>query len=270
MAQAIEATENFCKSESPDQCKMQGHWLLARMGKRVLRPGGLELTKQMLDLIDVQSTDKVVEFAPGLGVTARLVLSKNPAEYTAIEADTAAAAKVKGYLSGAEQKCIIGSEEHTGLSEASASVVYGEAMLTMHPDKQKKKIIKEAYRLLQPGGRYGIHEIGLIPDNLDEKIVREIRKALSGAIHVGATPSTMIDWRELMESEGFTVKEAVKAPMHLLEPKRLIADEGLMGAGRFILNVLRNPEAKKRVFVMRNIFKKYKRHLVGFIMVGVK
>ena len=28
---------------------VQGHWLLARLGKRVLRPGGLELTTQLLD-----------------------------------------------------------------------------------------------------------------------------------------------------------------------------------------------------------------------------
>lgn len=27
---------------------VQGHWLLARLGKRVLRPGGLELTTRML------------------------------------------------------------------------------------------------------------------------------------------------------------------------------------------------------------------------------
>ena len=49
--------------------------------------------------------------------------------------------------------------------------------------------------------------------------------------------------------------------MHPLEPKRLVLDEGLMGAGRFIFNVLRNPDIKKRVPVMRNIFKKYKSHL---------
>jgi ubiquinone/menaquinone biosynthesis C-methylase UbiE len=270
MAQSSTAKEIFSKSKSPDQCKMQGHWLLARMGKRVLRPGGLELTKQMLNLLDVQTADRVVEFAPGLGITARLVLNRNPAEYTAIEADEAAAKKTRSYLSGPRQKCLLGSAEHTGLSDASASVVYGEAMLTMHPDKQKKKIIKEAHRLLQSGGRYGIHEICLIPDSLDEKIIQEIRKALSSAIHVGATPSTMAKWREFMESEGFVVKETVKSPLHLLEPGRLVRDEGLMGAGRFIFNVLRNPEAKKRVFVMRNIFKKYKRHLSGFIMVGVK
>jgi hypothetical protein len=29
---------------------MPGHWVLARMGKRVLRPGGLELTRRLLPL----------------------------------------------------------------------------------------------------------------------------------------------------------------------------------------------------------------------------
>ena len=31
-----------------DYDKMPGHWLMARMGKRVLRPGGRELTEVML------------------------------------------------------------------------------------------------------------------------------------------------------------------------------------------------------------------------------
>ena len=53
--------------------KLPGHWLLAKMGKRVLRPGGLQLTNQLLTALDIQPTDEVVEFAPGLGVTARLV-----------------------------------------------------------------------------------------------------------------------------------------------------------------------------------------------------
>lgn len=50
--------------------KMPGHWLLAKLGKRVLRPGGIELTQRMLDALKVHSRDKVVEFAPGLGLTA--------------------------------------------------------------------------------------------------------------------------------------------------------------------------------------------------------
>ena len=46
---------------------MPGHWLLAKLGKRVLRPGGLALTRAMLDRLNIQTQDSVIEFAPGLG-----------------------------------------------------------------------------------------------------------------------------------------------------------------------------------------------------------
>jgi hypothetical protein len=64
------------------QCaeKMQGHWLLARAGKRVLRPGGLPLTRRMLRALTITPKDRVVEFAPGLGVTAEMVLRRRPAK----------------------------------------------------------------------------------------------------------------------------------------------------------------------------------------------
>jgi hypothetical protein len=59
-----------------DTAKMPGHWLLLRLGKRVLRPGGVELTLRMLDGLNIHPDDDVVEFGPGLGVTARLTLAR--------------------------------------------------------------------------------------------------------------------------------------------------------------------------------------------------
>jgi len=35
--------------------KMQGHWLLARAGKRVLLPGGLDLARRMLNALNCRS-----------------------------------------------------------------------------------------------------------------------------------------------------------------------------------------------------------------------
>lgn len=138
---------------------MPGHWLLARLGKRVLRPGGVELTRRMLDELDILPSDAVVEFAPGLGFTARLTLNRRPYSYTAIEQEEAAAQTVSRILPGPRQRCLVGSAEDTGLPGMSATVVYGEAMLTMQTPDLKCRILKEAYRLLKPGGRYGIHEL---------------------------------------------------------------------------------------------------------------
>jgi ubiquinone/menaquinone biosynthesis C-methylase UbiE len=133
--------------------KMPGHWLLARMGKRVLRPGRLQLTCQMIEALNIGPSDAVIEFAPGFGETARLTLNKQPATYTAVERDKDAGAMVQKILRGSEQRCVVGLAEETGLPSASATVVYGEAMLSMQTPDQKARIVREAQRLLKPGGR---------------------------------------------------------------------------------------------------------------------
>lgn len=169
-----------------EEGRMPGHWLLARLGKRVLRPGGRSLTRQMLGAPDIGSADSVVEFAPGLGVTARLALQRCPRSYTGVERDEGAAGLVRSYLRGSGRRCVVGSAEATGLEDECASVVYGEAMLTMQRETQKRRIAGEAFRLLAPGGRYDIHELYLVPDDLQEGVKGEIRVSLSQTVRVGA------------------------------------------------------------------------------------
>ena len=250
--------------------KMPGHWLLARLGKRVLRPGGLNLTRQLLESLAIRPSDAVVEFAPGLGVTARMTLSLRPAFYAAIEDDEAAANRVRRFLTGARQKCLVGKAEKTPLPDQSATAVYGEAMLTMQGTEQKHRIVQEAARLLKPGGRYGIHELCLVPDNLDGQIKQEIEQALSRTIHVGARPLTVSEWRAVLETGGFKVQAEAQCPMRLLEPDRLIQDEGFWGALRFVKNLIRDGEARQRVLAMRRIFVKYRSHMAAIMLVGVK
>ena len=256
--------------EELNTTKMPGHWLLARLGKRVLRPGGQELTRQMLNGLCIKSSDDVVEFAPGLGFTAQLTLDQKPASYIAVERDEAAASLVRRYLTGSNQACLIGRAEKTGLSDATATVIYGEAMLTMQTPTKKQQIVQEAFRLMKPTGRYGIHELCLVPEDLDEDTKQEIQKALTDAIHVGARPLTVPEWRTLLEAEGFIVHTQATAPMHLLEPKRLIQDEGFWAALRFVWNVLRDSEARHRVKTMRKVFQTYEENLAAIMLVGIK
>jgi len=96
---------------SLDYEKMPGHWVLASLGKKVLRPGGLELTRHMLNSLNVSESDVVIEFAPGLGVTARMTLKSNPKKYIGIEQDETAAGSVRKYLTGESRSCIVASAE---------------------------------------------------------------------------------------------------------------------------------------------------------------
>ena len=256
--------------EGLDYSRMPGHWLLAQMGKRALRPGGLELTGQMLAALEIGSSDDVVEFAPGLGLTARATLARNPATYTGVERDEAAARQVRRYLEGAGRQCLAGRAESTGLPDQSATAVYGEAMLTMQTPPQKDRIVQEAARLLRPGGRYGIHELCLQPDELEDDRKSEISAALSEAIHVGARPLTPQEWTALLEEHGFAVQARFTAPMHLLEPRRFVKDEGWARTIGFLFKVARTPSARRRILHMRSVFRSYAENMAAISLVAVK
>lgn len=150
------------------------------------------------------------------------------------------------------------------------TVVYGEAMLSMQPPQHKSQIVREASRLLKPGGRYGIHELCLTPDNLDENSKRAIEHDLASAIHHGTRPLTSAEWRGLLEGEGFEVEKQDHAPMSLLEPGRIIRDEGIFRAFRFGINLLCNRAARQRVLAMRRVFATHRSHLAAIMLVGRK
>ena len=254
-----------------DVSKMPAHWLLARLGKRVLRPGGLGITRALLDGLAIGGEDDVVEFAPGLGGTARMILECAPRSYTGVERDAEAAEWTRRHLPDRSGiSVVVGQAERTELADASASVVLGEAMLTMNTQDHKQRIMAEAFRLLRPGGRYGIHELCLFPDNISPAKRDEVYAGLSAVLHVGARPLPNTEWRGLLETAGFQVLHGGYAPMRLLGPRRLVQDEGVWGALRLVRNVLGNTPARRRVLAMRRAFTRYRDHIGAIFLVGQK
>lgn len=252
-----------------DPAHLQGHWLLARIGKHVLRPGGKKLTERMLANADIAGKD-VVEFAPGLGLTTRAILERDPKSYRGVDRDPQVVdiiSKLTSEKASIPASCVQRDAADTGLESNSADVVIGEAMLTMQTERGKQAIIGEAFRLLRAGGTYSIHELGLQPDNLDESVKDEVRKALARSIKVNARPLTEQEWRELLEAEGFEVLWRGKEPMALLDMKRNIADEGIGGVLRILRNVLGNKDIRARVLNMKHTFDKYSNELTGIAFV---
>lgn len=252
-----------------DPAHLQGHWLLARIGKHVLRPGGKKLTERMLANADIAGKD-VVEFAPGLGLTTRAILERDPKSYRGVDRDPQVVdiiSKLTSEKATIPASCVQRDAADTGLESNSADVVIGEAMLTMQTERGKPAIIGEAFRLLRAGGTYSIHELGLQPDNLDESVKDEVRKALARSIKVNARPLTEQEWCELLEAEGFEVLWRGKEPMALLDMKRNIADEGIGGVLRILRNVLGNKDIRARVLNMKHTFDKYSNELTGIAFV---
>lgn len=247
----------------------QGHWLLAKMGKKVLRPGGKELTLKLINGLDINSSDDVVEFAPGLGFTAGITLKKNPKSYTGIELNKSVSSSLQKEINGANYRIINKNANDTGLENSAASKLYGEAMLTMQSDKQKTEIVKEAYRILKVGGLYGIHEIALIGDP-DESTIKAIYNDMAHTVKTNVKPLSVQSWEELLLSEGFKIKEILFSPMHLVEPKRIIDDEGIIRSIRIFFNILTHPKAAARIKNMKKIFRKYSNNITAIAIIAEK
>ncbi len=263
---------NHFKPSVSNQVKdvKQGHWVLAKMGKRVLRPGGKELTQKLVKHLNINSDDNIVEFAPGLGFTASLTLKYHPKSYTGIEINEEAASILKKSIEGENRRIILGSADNSNLKEESVNKVYGEAMLTMQTDRKKANIIGEAYRILKPGGLYAIHELGLIPNEISPNKKDEVQRKLAETIKVNARPLTVYEWSILLEDKGFEVVNVETNSMRLLEPKRMIDDEGIFRAMKIAFNILVHPKERKQILKMRKVFRTYKEHLNAVMIIAKK
>ncbi|WP_124640065.1 MULTISPECIES: class I SAM-dependent methyltransferase [Amniculibacterium] len=248
----------------------KGFWVLSKLGKKVLRPGGKELTEKLIEALDISNRTKVVEFAPGKGFTTQLLLSQAPFSYFGIDIEAQTISELKQKFPQDYCKFLQSSAAYTGLENQSANAVVGEAMLTMQVDHRKTEIISEAFRILAPGGRYAIHELGLEPEDLGLDFKKNMLKDLSKAGRVNARPLTQTEWVELLEQSGFRIVKVIKSPMLLLEPKRLIADEGVLGLIKIVFRLLTQPNTRQHVMEMKRVFRKYSKNLIAIAVVAEK
>ncbi|WP_298823934.1 class I SAM-dependent methyltransferase [uncultured Capnocytophaga sp.] len=248
----------------------QGHWMLAKLGKRVLRPGGRELTEKLIAGLQITPEDDIVEFAPGLGFTANIACGYRPKSYTGVDLNEEAATIARKRIKYDKAKIINANAAQSTLPDAYANKVYGEAMLTMQPLEQKKAIIAEAFRILKSGGYYGIHELGIAPDSVSEEIKEDIYRELSETIRVHARPMTALEWTALLEEQGFKIIKVAHNPMLLLERSRMIQDEGWLRVLLITFNLLRFPEIRKRVKKMKECFRKHQDNLDAVAIIAQK
>ena len=248
----------------------QGHWMLAKLGKRVLRPGGRELTEFLIKELQITPEDDIVEFAPGLGFTANIACSYHPKSYTGVDLNQEAASVARKRIKYDKAKIINANAAESTLPDSYANKVYGEAMLTMQPLEQKKAIIAEAFRILKSGGYYGIHELGIEPDGVSEEIKEDLFKELSETIRVHARPMTTAEWTALLEEQGFKIIRVEHNPMLLLERSRIIQDEGWLRMLLITFNLLRFPEIRKRVKKMKECFRKHQDNLDAVAIIAQK
>jgi SAM-dependent methyltransferase len=245
------------------------HWLLARLGKKVMRPGGSTLSDVLLSGLAIGPADDVVDLAPALGDTVRRIDALGPASFVGVERGQTEAERAKA-LGAGRYECVVAEPEATGLPANSASVVYGEACLSLETDETKRRILAEAARLLRPGGRLGLHELLLTPDGINLADKSRIETELTRSVRVRARPLTRAEWTALLEEAGFVVRDVHPAPMLLLAPRSVIRDEGWAGTLRLVGRVASKPVVFRRVLDLWKTMHRDRHHLGAVVIVATR
>lgn len=113
-----------------------------------------------------------------------------------------------------------------------------------------------------------MHELCFLPDDVSDPVRREIQAAMSKEIHVGVQPLCLHEWIGLFKQNGLKVTWSGKAPMHLLQPRRILRDEGFIGGVRIAFRMTTNPVLGQRILAMRRLFNKYEEHLGAISLIA--
>lgn len=149
-------------------------------------------------------------------------------------------------------------------------MVYGEACLSLETDNTKRAILAEAARLLRSGGRLGLHELLLTPDDIAAEDKRRIETDLTRTVRVRARPLTLAEWTELLEGAGFKILQVHPAPLQLLAPGTLVRDEGWAGTLRLLGRTVRQPVVLRRVGDLWKTIHRERRNLGAVVIIAAR
>ncbi len=117
-------------------------------GLKVFRPGGLELTKKLIEKSGIERGGKVIDLGCGTGAAAAYLVQ---AGYAATGVDIDGAAVMRAKRARPEASFIEARCEDVPLTSGSFDGVLSECVLSLMEDKAAA--LREMARLLRPGGR---------------------------------------------------------------------------------------------------------------------
>ena len=135
-------------------------------------PGGLRLTRRLLDTIGIQPGERLVDVASGIGTTSLLAAGEYQAYVDGVDLSAANVTLANGaaQAAGVADRAVFhhGDAEALPLPDASYDAVVCECALCTFPDKATAAA--EMARVLRPSGRVGIADVTADPDRLPPEL----------------------------------------------------------------------------------------------------
>ncbi|WAW10429.1 class I SAM-dependent methyltransferase [Oxalobacter vibrioformis] len=238
-----------------------GHMLLARLGKKRLRPGGKQGTDWLIRQVSIGANTRILEVACNMGTTAIELAKRYKCHITGIDLHDASLQKAthNARIQGVSDCVRFMRANATALpfDDASFDIVINEAMLTMLDNESKRKALQEYARVLRPGGYLLTHDLIIRSADTQNSLSQ-----LHSAINVKATPLSEHEWKALLSAQGFKVR-TLTGPMSLLSPMGMIRDEGFLNTLKIVKNAMKQ-ENRPMFMRMFRLFRQSK-GIFGFI-----
>ncbi len=240
---------------------------MAAAGKKILRPGGKAATVQLFQWADFQPGDTVLELAASFGYSAIALAQRYGVRVVGIEKNPESVARAQANIQAAglegQVQVVEGDIFRLDQIPGQFDYVLAEAILTMQSIPAKAKILQGIHDRLKPGGKFLSQEL-LAADREEE-----IHQALAAILRANSTPLSEAHWLEICQTAGLEVVNRQVGTMGLLNPGRIIQDEGLPDALKFFWNLLTQPQVRDRLLAMRRVFQQYRREL-GYIILSAQ
>jgi len=246
-----------CNKECNSAAKCDIFEFMAKhVGMTVIHPGGFGATNQLLKALNIKNDSKVIDIACGKGTTAIFIAERYGCNVTAIDIDEKLIEYAK-YLTkkkGLENKITyyVGDALKLPFNDNEFDAAVSQAMLVLVDDKLKA--IKEANRIINPGGSAGWLEL-----SWKKEITKEFIEKVSTVIcaYCMTNVSTFDGWKKIFAEAGIINLNVI--PLDFRPNSGgfigMIKDEGLFRAISIMFNIMNNKEIKNRVKIMNRFFK---------------
>lgn len=208
-----------------------GHDFLKMLGRTRLRPGGGLMTDWLLDQVQIDKDMRILEVACNRGDNLIRLYTKYKCKIIGIDIDQIALdqALENIKLLGLDKEIEVMNMNALNLEfeDETFDLIINEAMLTMLPNEEKAKALKNYHKVLKKGGYLLTHDVAV--ENQSE----DIRRQLSKFANMDVYPLTVENWNKLFIENSFRPCSQRTGKMILLDRDTIIKDEGPIGAANF-------------------------------------
>jgi ubiquinone/menaquinone biosynthesis C-methylase UbiE len=238
-------------------------------GLTVLHPGGLAATRRLAEACHIGPRTRVLDLASGKGTTA-VYLAQNygcPVVGVDISSELVAQATALARKKGLERRVSFREGDALALpfQADEFDVVVSQAILVLVDDQ--KKAVREALRVVRPGGM-----IGWIEMSWKQPTTPEFIQAASSRLCTSCVRNfhTYHGWETLLVGAGVRQLKTLPFPLDGGSMLAMLADEKLLNFSRVMYRYLTNSQIRKRMDTINRFFRENTQYFGYGIYLGQK